>query len=306
MYSYRAFGLHIFSEIELPELVPVSSEDPYDLHIVQAAFPVPAVRPTHIYRRGICADFAQSENSLFLHWKGLASYKAADGNMLYVQPFTSDPSLLSLFTVSEALGLILFQRGMFLLHASAVQIGKESWCFMGTPGAGKSTTAAAFVKAGCALLSDDLTAISFKHGVPYIVPAYPQLKIWEKTVEGLGYNTAHLSPVSEGVNKFAYHPQAGFPEEPVRLGRIYFLHKIRNRKKEEVLSAPAIPAEMLRNFPLPAELLAAPALKKHFIESLQCASHAQIMKKRRPAGFAELELWVAENLTNEPTLAHHA
>ena len=304
MYSYIAFGLNIFSEIKLPELSEAELAGNYDLYINVAQFTYPKLKTTQIYRRGIRADFGKDkEENLYLHWENVAGFRANSGKFLTIMPFCDDPNLISLFTVSEALGLILFQKNYFLLHASAVQIGDEAWCFMGAPGAGKSTTAAAFIKAGCKLLSDDLTAITFgSNHLPFIIPAYPQLKIWNNTVKGLHYEEKGLQPVSEGINKFSYQPKSGFQHDPVKLGQVFFLHKARNRKTLQSLSAAEIPTEMLKNFPLPVQLLANEALKRHFLQSFQCAKAAQIWRKKRPDGFSNLEKWVLESIP-EQTIA---
>lgn len=307
MYSYKAFGLRILSEIELPELNVIDPEASYDLKIKIDQIEPIKLKKTSIYRRGIRAEFGRdSSSNLSLRWEGVANYKAINGELLIVQPLTTDSNLLSLFTVSEALGLILFQKGYFLLHASSVQVGDEAWCFMGSPGAGKSSTAAAFIKAGCSLLSDDLTAISFnEQGVPYVIPAYPQLKIWDKTVHGLHYDRTQLHPVSEGVNKFSFQPRQGFLHEPVRLKSIFFIHKARNRPALQALSAVEIPTETLKNFPLPIQLLTDDTLKNHFIQSFQCAKYAKIWHKRRPNGFDLLEKWAESSISANVTVDHN-
>ncbi|MCF0039521.1 serine kinase [Dyadobacter fanqingshengii] len=303
MHHYKAFGLNILSEIELPELSDGDASTRHDLYIQSASFELPALENTQLYRRGVRAGFAKdADENLYLHWNNVASFKASNGNCLVVRPLVDDNNLVSLFTVSEALGLILFQRGLFLLHASAVRVGNEGWCFMGMPGAGKSTTAAAFIKAGCKLLSDDLTAIGFNdNGLAYIVPAYPQLKIWDKTANGLHYEKSELQPVSEGVNKFSYQPKSDFLQEPVPLKEVFFLHKARNRKPLVPLSAAEIPTETLKNFPLPSQLLTEDALKRHFSQSFQCTRSARLWKKKRPDGFENLEKWVSESIAEQLT-----
>ncbi|TDE16270.1 serine kinase [Dyadobacter psychrotolerans] len=300
MHSYKAFGLNIFSEIELPELSKAGPTDNCDLVIKYGSVDLSKLSKTPIYRRGTRALFGKGkEGGLILHWPEIASFEAIDGKTLMVSPLTDDPNLLSLFTVSEALGLILFQKGYFLLHASAVKVGDEAWCFMGNPGVGKSTTAAAFIKAGCQLLSDDLTAIGFdQNGVAQIIPSYPQLKIWDNTVNGLSYDRDTLQPVSEGINKFSYQPKKSFDHKPVKLGAIYFLHKAKNRAASKALSPGEIPIETLRNFPLPVQLLKGEALKKHFAQSFKCAVTARLWRKRRPDGFAKLENWISETLSS--------
>ena len=301
MYHYTAFGLHIHSEISLPELADGDPHSTIDVYIRQGVVELPAMHPTTIYRRGVRAFFGQDEqNALYLDWAGVASFKASGGNELVVSPLASEANVISLFTVSEALGLILFQKEYFLLHASSVEVGDEAWCFMGMPGAGKSSTAAAFIKGGCRLLSDDLTAITFDEtGKPVVVPAYPQLKIWEKTVSGLHYAQSDLEPVSEGVRKFAYHPREQFPTRPVPLKKVFFLHKARNKPAIQQMNLAEIPGEMLRNFPLATELMSGDNLKKHFVQSIQCARSAELLRRRRPEGFDNLEKWVEASIREQ-------
>ena len=306
MYFYKAYGLKISSEIELPELSDDESRDLSDLEIRLGEIDAPKLNNTMIHRRGIRASFAKgADDHLFLCWKGVATYEAIEGKILRIHRATEDANLLSLFTVSEALGLILFQRGLFLLHASAVRVGDKAWCFMGSPGAGKSTTAAAFVKTGCELLGDDLTAISFDEaGEAYVIPAYPQLKIWDNTVNGLNYDKSKLLPVSEGLNKFSFQPKDGFSHEPVQLGQVFFMHKAMNRPKLRQLMASDIPIKMLKNFPLPLRLLTDDFLKQHFLQSFQCCKSAKMWAKRRPDGFENLEKWVNESVILNSSSCH--
>ncbi|TLV01169.1 serine kinase [Dyadobacter luticola] len=296
MHRYKAFGLNIDSEIVLPELSEGDPQSEVDLTIKKGEVILPETAPTRIFRRSTEAHFGQDiENNLYLTWNNIASFKAISGDILIVSPQNPDHSIISLFTVSEALGLILFQRGYFLLHASSVLVGDEAWCFMGEPGAGKSTTAAAFIKAGCKLLSDDLTAIRMdQNGVAHVIPAYPQLKIWENTVNGLAYDQTTLQPVSEGVRKFAYHPTSTFSHGAVKLGKVFFLHKTGDIQSPQPLLAGDIPTQLLIHFPLPTALLVGEALKRHFMQSMQCGKSAEMWRMKRPEGFANLESWVSE------------
>lgn len=302
MPLYRAFDLTIHSEIPLPELVLLPDEGTLtpDIHVVRSVLGFPPLEQTAIHRRGVMARSGSApDGSIYLRWEGIAGFRAVDGHTLYVDSYTDEPGLLSLFAISEALGCILFQRGLLLLHASSVQVGEEAFCFMGEPGAGKSTTASAFVKHGAKLLSDDLTAITFDtNNQPYILPAYPQLKIWENTVQGLNFDPESLSPISEGINKYALIPNEGFSDKPIPLTRISFLHKARNRPAFQKAQRIEAPVELVRHFPLATHLLAGRALQRHFTQSIWCATAAEIGRMRRPKNFAALEEWVLSNALN--------
>ncbi len=293
MYHYTAYGLKFSSGIEIAECLP-SAPGPPDFSVERAAFPVPAeLTPVPVRRRGVQAYCAVEGDSYYMHWEGIATFRAVGGQRLEVRAYTEDPKVLSLFIVCEALGMILFQRQYFLLHASAVRVGHEAWVFIASPGTGKSTTSAAFVKAGCALLSDDLTAVTFDEaGTAYVQPGYPQLKIWEQSAAGLGYRPESLQPVAEGIRKYALHPVAGFPGRPVKLGRIYFLDQAEDLPALEQLSPGFFPVESLKHFSLSGFFIKGESQVRLFRQSVLCAGSAAVYRMRRPDGFEALEKWV--------------
>ena len=296
MPLYKAFDLYIHSEVPLPELVPaekVPRARTPDIRILRSPVAFPALGSTLIHRRGVMAQSAAgADEAIYLRWEGVAGYKATGGTTLHVDAYTEDPAVLSLFTVSEALGGVLLQRGLLLLHASSVQVGDSAYCFLGEPGAGKSTTASAFVKHGAALLSDDLTAIAFdQHKKPFVLPAYPQLKIWENTVNGLDFDKTQLTPVAEGINKYALLPNLNFPAQPVPLAKIFLLHDSPELPVSQRVSPVDAPVELVRHFPLAAHLLRGRVHQRHFQQCSWCAGSAEIWHKRRPSGFGALEKW---------------
>jgi hypothetical protein len=89
------------------------------------------------------------------------------------------------YLLGPVLGLLLRIRGINCLHASAVTIGKCAIAFAGEEGAGKSTTAAAFARRGCGVLSDDIVALAEQDGAFCVIPAYPYLSLWQDSVEAL-------------------------------------------------------------------------------------------------------------------------
>jgi hypothetical protein len=89
------------------------------------------------------------------------------------------------YLVGPVLGLLLRIRGINCLHASAVRVGNGAVAFAGAEGAGKSTTAAAFARRGCSVLTDDIVALGEQDGTFCVIPAYPYLSLWQDSVEML-------------------------------------------------------------------------------------------------------------------------
>src|ERR1700677_461854 len=86
------------------------------------------------------------------------------------------------YLLGPVLGLLLRLRGVTCLHASAVSFGNYAVAFIGSEGAGKSTTAAALAQQGCAIITDDVVALAEADGVFYVHPAYPYLCLWPESV----------------------------------------------------------------------------------------------------------------------------
>lgn len=97
------------------------------------------------------------------------------------------------YLLGPILGLLLRLRGVTCLHASAVAFDDRSVAFVGQTGAGKSTTAAAFVRQGYGAISDDIVALVEREGVLHVMPAYPHLCLWPESVRML-YDSPEALP----------------------------------------------------------------------------------------------------------------
>ncbi len=289
---FRAYDLTIDSDIDLQ--LPAGKGKP-DVVLKEAQFPLPKLFQTLIYRKGIRAQFGENASGTFLHWPELANFKMTGGRVLEYEKLTDDEDVFRLFALSEALGMVLFQRNLFLLHGSAVQIGTKATVFIGRPGAGKSTTLSAFAQQEHAVLSDDLTAIWFDaSGRPFVLPGFPQVKIWESAVDNLGFDKKRLQPAFEGHNKFLYQqPFSIFPARPVPLHQIIILQRPYSKKTGK-LKLTETPIELFRHFPLPTRLLKGAALQSHFEDCIRLVKAVSILKMRRPGNFDLLKKWVKQ------------
>lgn len=172
VFNYVAFGLRIRSELRLPELVPAQF-DQADLEIVFGS----TGRPLPARVDGVRFDFAPP--LYYLGWPEVAAFVVERVGRITVEPAPEvEPNLLPFPLLGPVMALLLHLRHMLVLHASAVEIGGGSATFLGDKGAGKSTTAAAFVQAGHRLVTDDLLAITFDDAQePRVESGFPQLKL---------------------------------------------------------------------------------------------------------------------------------
>lgn len=296
--TYKAFGENIETTIDFSGILPETNELA-TIQIIEKVISQTTTRKTKIWRKGVNACFLSqpmphlTNPNYLLLWDGIAAYETPNASTLYYQNLGCDEGTLRIFTLSEAFGLLLWQKGTFLLHGSAVLNNGFAHVFVGVPGAGKSTTATAFWKAGNIILSDDLVAIQLINNQAYVIPAFPQLKVWKNGLEGLGISAVGLAPSFEGVEKYVVQQDfSTFPQKPIPLKRITFLQKPRSTKPNGTISPLQAPIELVKHFPLPTALLKDAYLKTHFLESLQLAKSVELLNLRRPKNFTALTHFV--------------
>ena len=207
---YFVFGLHLRSNLPLPGANPVNTSTEaceIELHL---GFPP-------------CSDEANSHRTEELTYvsrdtnaagePALRIFKVDDGafvrlayedgtqfwldgkreNIWATWPPTSSIENAASYLLGPILGLMLRLRGVTCLHASAVAFEDRSVAFVGQTGAGKSTTAAAFVRQGHGAISDDIVALTEREGVLHVMPAYPHLCLWPESVRML-YDSPEALP----------------------------------------------------------------------------------------------------------------
>lgn len=83
------------------------------------------------------------------------------------------------FLLEPVLAFLLRQRGVLVLHASAVDVGGRGVVVCGPAGAGKSSVAAALVAGGAALLSDDVVGLTLTGEQWWAQRGTPSLRLWD-------------------------------------------------------------------------------------------------------------------------------
>lgn len=221
MSYYTAFGLTVDSEIPLPELPPASRDEAERILIRQKALDW---RPEFLDGNKFAASIGGAE-TLF-YWEQIGTFAAERGEAIYFDPTPDvEEGLLRLPILGVVFSALLQQRGFTVLHASAVEVGGRAIGFLGDKGAGKSTTAGAFHRAGHRMITDDVLAVRRRDGddAYEAVPAFPQLKLWPRAAAHVGIDSDRLSPLHGRVDKRSFSPEEAFPARPIPLTGLYVL-----------------------------------------------------------------------------------
>jgi hypothetical protein len=120
----------------------------------------------------------------------------AAGTRLTIR-WTKDSLLDDIPTVLQGPGLAaaLHLRGVPMLHASVLAVDDGAIALIGAPGAGKSTTAAAFVARGFASMSDDLAALAIDGASVSVHAGYPRLRTFAESALAAGFAAEDLPRV---------------------------------------------------------------------------------------------------------------
>jgi hypothetical protein len=220
MPRYRAYCLTIQSDVELPEL-PGAKDEP-DLVLRVGEVHVPAPREHSGYMPFV-ADGEQTV--LFLDGVGKAAIRG--GREIVVEPAAgSDGAALRAFVVGPMMAQLLSQRGLEVLHASAVEIDGAAHVLIGASGAGKSSIALNLALLGARLLADDVVAVERAHdGTVLVHPGAGLANVRHAEAERLGAELlARIGP-EVGADEKGVRLRVPLPAEPAPMRGLYFLRR---------------------------------------------------------------------------------
>jgi hypothetical protein len=225
---YQAFGLCWHSpQLALPELpaggcgppVEISPGDP------QHWLPLPAGRHD--------TPFVQmAPGELQLTVEGIGRFRVHGGERISwwrEHAGVSDQDIRT-FLLGSAVGALLIQRGLLVLHGNALEKDGQAIVCLGHSGAGKSTLAYALMQQGWRLLADDLVAIS-PDGL--VLPGIPRIKLWHDAAKAFGLDPDQMPPVRQGMHKVLLMGEGlQRASEPIPLRALYLLHQRRHADSE--------------------------------------------------------------------------
>lgn len=278
--TYRAFGLNIATDFDLK--IEKTQSDLPDLIIRKARFQLPPTEKTKVFRADNQAEIAITPEFVYLSWPQMVSFRITEQSIDYQSESKLPEGLLRVFILSEAIGIVLFLKGYFLLHGSAVEINRHSTVFLGLPGAGKSTTVAAYAVKGYPIFSDDLVAIELENSLPKVIRAFSEIKIWKDTAQLLGLDTQSLQPAWEGKEKYILKPAENQDiNEKSEVDKIVILRKPFSRIKGEIEGFEKI-TTLISYFPLPHQLLSGARHQQYFQLAATLSQTLPLFYKPRP------------------------
>jgi len=288
-FHYRVFGLHIRSELSLPEL---TAADP-----VQSA-PDVAIRIGSVPNdEASAARFSCVDGEVVFRFGGVARYRIRAGNEITVDPAPQSSSRrVRLFLLGSVLGALCHQRGLLALHANALVVDGRAIAFAGRSGAGKSTLIAHFHGRGYDVLADDTCALSFDaQGRPLAWPGVQHFKLWRDAAEFFGHTCDPLAQVADGVDKYRL-PVRPAAEGPFPLACIYVLGDDPERASsqfERITGSRALDALLTHTY-RGQYLRPMGLVQRHFAQSLAVLDRVPVYAGFRRRGFHALEQQATE------------
>ncbi|AZO17093.1 serine kinase [Mesorhizobium sp. M2A.F.Ca.ET.043.05.1.1] len=288
---YRAYGLVIGSEVALPELEPTRPATP-DLEIAVGRVDLPgrASRDATAFR------FEPTRQ--YLSWQAVGTFLISGANRIDVDPAPGvDDPLLAFPLLGPVMALALHQRGLLVLHASAIEVDGKSVIFMGDKGAGKSTTAGAMIRAGHRLLTDDVVALDLSDpDRPMILPGFPQLKLAADAAGAIRLEQAEVRPqVHPQIDKAQHRLRDGFAAEAVPVSRIYVLERGVRAAISPLSGVAALPAVIKFSYitRFGRQALPGDSASMHLSQCAQVAGRVGVSRLEVPAGLDRIDEAVA-------------
>lgn len=230
-FFYWAFGLLIKSNIQMEELSKLQERAYFDLEVnIKIVQNLPINSSNY--------EFIKEDSTVIFHVPEVATFYMNSGKMIQVECLqSSDIHLVKLYLLGTCMGIILMQRMVLPLHGSLIEIQGKAYAFVGHSGVGKSTLASSFIRKGYKLVSDDLIAVTMKDGKPWVIPSYPQQKLWQDSLDIFGMDRSDYASIYGREKKYCVPIKSHYYPEPLPLGGIFEITKT-ERSGVEIRSIP--------------------------------------------------------------------
>ena len=286
MYRYTAYGLNVTSDLRLPELTEARPACDAQVTIRREHVDLPPGRGNPD-----ATLLWATPTDVCLRYSDAGVFRIRDGGHIDVDPVEgADDRAVRLLLLGPALAVLLHQRGLLVLHASAVAFVAGVAAFVADKGEGKSTLAATLHARGHPLVADDLLAVQLDD--PHVVrvrAGYPQLKLSPEVLTQLGEEPEALPRVHPDFDKRARKVENVAGEAAHPLVRIYVLEGA-DSEAIDSLSPQQRFVELVRHSYLAALLEPTGERSVHFKQVVALASRVDVLRLRRRRDLSLLSL----------------
>lgn len=225
VFHYRVFGLNIQCPFECPLLQPTDSA------------------PEVIIEFGYIPDKKQlRSNDFLLEIKGIATYLVQNGNRIIIEARESAQlNEIQLFLFGSAMGGLLHQRSLLVLHGCAIEFLEGVVVFVAHSGTGKSTLASCFYQDGFNIFCDDQSVIDVNQDFS-VQQGLGQIKLWRNVLEERGLKEQDFQKVYKNDEKYivpvkqrALKPRPLLAVVELQITQAYSFEGLRGKSKMEVL-----------------------------------------------------------------------
>lgn len=175
--DYSFYGSRLRSRLPLPGLRGCDA-DGSDPDVTLTLGEVPVVLPDPVWSSPFVSISA--EGTALIKVDSVGRFLLERGRAITLQRAPGATSIeIGAFLVGPVAGVLLHQQGVLPLHASCVRIGGGAVALAGNVGRGKSTIAAALVRRGAVLMSDDICPLIFpEDSAPVAMAGSTGLRLW--------------------------------------------------------------------------------------------------------------------------------
>jgi hypothetical protein len=287
LHHYVIGGLTVASELALPGTI-ITTFSAQEAAVTVRYAEVPETLE-NVTAHG--PNWQMDETRLLLKVPNVARYLISSGRDIAVQPEQgASEQDAAIFVLGTAFGILLHQRGVMVLHASAIAENGGAIAICGRSGAGKSTLAAALCRTDCRFVTDDVCAVGLDdRGRPMILPDGRQLKLWRDAIDRLGLAPQAGDAVRQSFEKYFVAPKNP-PASSTPLVAIYVLRELRPPRAAgiEALTLPDAMRLLQREAYRPGLLNKIGKKGDIFAKATTTLSHARTFTLTRQLGFEHL------------------
>jgi hypothetical protein len=286
VFAYRVYGLGLHSEVAIPELLAsgVDGAAP-DVLVVRGALPPPAhpsSEPDESW-----AERTPSGDATRCVFSGVGHYQIEAGRRIVIDPDpAADPAVVRHLLLGPVLAHLLWQRGVFTLHASVLRIAGRIVGFVGVSGEGKSTTAAALTERGHALVCDDVAALVVEERRLRVLPGFPRIRLYADSMLSIGDTPSAHPEVHPHIDKRSKQVSR-FSTDDVWLERLYVLESGADLTITP-LAPPAALMEVLKHTYYAHQYAPLYGFPKHLAEATRVVERVSTYRLTRPKDLARL------------------